>query len=705
MNTSQKPKSKIMVVEDERMLRLLARESLERAGFEVVEAGDGHEALKEIVKGLPDLILLDVKMPKMDGFQVCHVIRTTEAGRHVPILMMTGLEDVHSIERAYEVGATDFVNKPVNWHVLGHRVEYMLRSSQAAAELRCNRQQLARAQEIARLGTWEWLPEKRMVTLSPDLVAAIGLPMSASYEPGVLRDLIHTSDRDLLRYLFRCLAAGKVSTPFDFRVNTRTGDQRTFRQFQVEVSAVGDRITGALQDLTLERKQEEKIARLSYYDALTGLPNRRALEERLDYLARQSEPGMAAVLLFDLDRFQRINEGLGNSVGNRLLRLVAQRLGGSLRKRIDPTPASDAGNFLARVGGDEFVVVAGVSDAQEATAVAKRLRATFEAPFMVDSDEVSITASLGISLFPQDGGDSASLIDAADSALFRAKQDGRNRFDFYDDSLGSDTRERLRLENDLSLAIDRNQLYFLFQPQYEMAKREIAGLEALMRWEHHELGLVGPDRFIPIAEENGFDVVLGEWTVQEVARQVRAFIDQGFPVRIGLNLSARCLQNVDLVEWFERALLDTEIPASLLEVEITERTLLDESQVVLDNLFGLRRLGIGLALDDFGTGYSALSYLSRFPLDALKVDRSFVADAETSVDKRNLVSAIIAMTKKLGFKSIAEGIETEAQWALLREEGCAEAQGFLMSRPIGADAILELLAARTTDAAQDLELV
>ena len=438
-------------------------------------------------------------------------------------------------------------------------------------------------------------------------------------------------------------------------------------------------------DISERKRAEEEIRRLAFYDSLTRLPNRSLFHERLAHSIHRSriDGGMTALLFLDLDRFKDINDTLGHACGDQLLVAVAERLGGGLRPS----------DFLARLGGDEFVfLVTGLRDKKSAASLAHSILEMFNTPFEIDDKELFISTSIGIALSPEDGDDGDTLLTHADMALYAAKEQGRNAFSFFSEELNREARERRHLEGSLLRAMANDEFFLEYQPQIELRTGRVFSFEALVRWRHPEDGLILPSRFIPVAEETGLIRRLGEWVLRTACLQCLQWQKPGHPpVRVAVNVSGHQFNQPGFIEMLDRVLEETGLDPELLELELTESSLMAGAQETIMTLIDLKVRGMHLAIDDFGTGYSSLSYLKHFPIDRLKIDRSFVRDIVMDLDDRAIVEAIIAMAHSLGLRVLAEGVETEDELELLKERGCDEVQGFYFAHPLLPEGVKEHL--------------
>ena len=531
------------------------------------------------------------------------------------------------------------------------------------------------------------LVEREVVYVNPAYASITGFEPKMPVEDwGALFDCVYVDD--VVRF-----AEAQARAPFgglneEFRIRRADGE---LRWIHLRTFAIRDRegliagIGGAMRDISAVVAQQQHLYQVTHFDGLTALPNRMLLQERLTAsvaMARRND-WLLGLLLIDIDRFKVINDTLGHAVGDELLQQAAMRLHACLRD-------SDT---VGRMGGDEFAVVLPDMDSAEMAAiVARKIVEVIAEPFVIDGQELFVSASVGISLYPDDAADIDVLVRNADAAMYRAKDSGRNAYAFYTAEMNVRARRRLGLETDLRQALARDEFELHYQPKVNCRSGAIAGVEALIRWRHPERGLVGPDEFIPLLEETGLIVPVGDWVMRTACAQMKEWHDAGHTqLDIAVNVSARQMEGRRLVEAVRTALDSTGLPAAALELELTESLLMRDPPAVVDLLAELKAMGLQVAVDDFGTGYSSLSYLKRFPLDNLKVDRAFVQDIAASAGDASITRAVIHMGHELALKVVAEGVETAEQLEALQIAGCDEIQGYYFSRPLPAAEILSLL--------------
>jgi len=680
----------VLVVDDDPVMRLLMLEMLKRVGLHGIEAENGRQALDMFDRMAPELILLDVDMPGLDGFGVCRAIRRLPAGATVPIIMVTGGDELEAVTLAYEEGATDFVSKPINWPILGHRVLYVLRASDAIARLR-----IADAHNRA------------VLEAIPDTFFRLDRQgVYLDYEPGhdtapvfppiqcVGRHVADVLPADISARMLAQMAVvfeTQQTCSLDYTLNLH-GDVRHYEARLV--TSGSDEVLGLVRDISERKRTEEQIRRLAYCDSLTGIPNRQAFLETLEreLLRSRLENKKFAVLFMDLDAFKRVNDTLGHNVGDLLLKVVSERLRDTTRPS-DMVSRNEDHDNLARLGGDEFtILIPDLERVEHALNVAQRVKEAMRRPFMIEGNEIFVTASIGISLYPEDGEDCNSLLKFADTAMYHAKNCGKNNAKLYSSSLTMQIMSHVKLEVGLRKALQNNELYLLYQPQIDVPSAMIVGVEALVRWRHPERGIISPTEFIPLAEETGLIVPIGEWVLRTACSQAKAWQNGGRPsIRMAVNLSAKQFKDENLTQIVLSALADTGLDARLLELELTEGTLMDDARATMVTLDQLRGIGVYLSIDDFGTGYSSMNYLKRFDVRALKIDKSFISGLPQDSENAAITRAIIAMAHGLKMVVVAEGVETDAQLLLLQQYGCDMAQGYFLGHPSPQESIAQML--------------
>jgi diguanylate cyclase (GGDEF)-like protein/PAS domain S-box-containing protein len=688
---------RVLLVDDDPVARLLTASALAERQWNVLEVEDGVQALAAFEQHQPDVVVLDALMPGLDGFATCERLRRMPRGDHVPVLMLTGLDDEQSVARAYEAGATDFfVKTSSQWTLLSQRLRYMLRAARMREELAASEAKLSKAQRIARLGSWEWDVATRRVRLSAECFSIAGLTAQGEgLADWFVWSRVHEDERPRVMSLYADALAAGSALHLDTCIVRPDGQQRT-----VHVEAEIDRddtgkvrgVHGVVQDITERKVAEDQIQQLANYDSLTGLPNRGYFRDQfVATLERARAHGShAAVLFLDIDRFKQINDTLGQQVGDALLREMALRLHAAVRENDTVARAqagmAQAGSAVARLGGDEFtILLTELGDPQAVERVALRLLEAMRKPLVCNGHEVFVTVSIGAALFPQHGEDADMLLKKADIAMYAVKEAGRNGWALFDDSMKIASADRWQLETALHRALERNELVLHYQPKIDVRTGRIAGAEALMRWQRGGK-LVPPGEFIGLAEETGLIVPITEWAVTETCRRLASWRRAGIEIPVSVNISSRHLQRADLVEPVSAALLSSGVPAGLLELELTESVLMHNLSTALPLLRSLKQLGVSLSIDDFGTGYSSLAYLKRLPIDTLKIDRSFVKDLDAGdSDGAGIVGAIIAMARSLKLAVVAEGVETRAQMLRLYEQGCVLMQGWLFAKAMPAE--------------------
>jgi len=671
----------VLVVEDDDTARLLARASLEHAGLAVEEAVNGREGVDAFERLRPDLVLMDVLMPEMDGFAACAAIRALPGGELVPVLMMTGLDDVESIRKAYLSGATDFTTKPIHGTVLGHRAAYLIRAGKAFADLhRAEARTRALLQAIPDLVL---RVSREGVILEVHSSPATGAGMAHGLEGKPLGEIMPAeAARGAMSTLEQAIETGGMHS-FEFSLPRNRRD----RNLEARVIPGGtSEVIAFVRDISRQKRREERLAYLAYHDPLTGLSNRVRF---LEYMKQEQSRtrrygGRPAVAILKLDNFRDIVKEHGSDTGARILKTIARRLSANLRET----------DLAARLAYGEFGVLLG-GDAGDVAAYAtvRRLLDLLAETIREDGRDFVVTACAGIALFlPEDGPNSSDLLKQADTALLRARTLGRDNIQLFSREMSEEVSRRLELEAGLRDAVRLRQFVVHYQPVVDLRTGRIVGAEALVRWRHPVKGLIPPLQFIPLAEETGIIAGITELVAEAACRQARVLQAEGFPAfRVAVNIPGRLIQSGEISGMTATILRETGLDPASLELEITESTYMRDFDRTLGTLESLHSLGVRVSIDDFGTGYSSLSRLKRFPIHQLKVDRSFIKDMTTDPDDRAIVEAIIGMGRTMRMEVLAEGVEHAGQADSLRALGCDKAQGYHFGKPLPAEEFRELL--------------
>lgn len=680
----------VLIVDDDPAVRLMMTSVLESLGICVEEAKDGEQALKFLENVIPDLLLLDVMMPGLDGFALYERIRQVPAISEIPIVMVTGSNDTSSIQRAYDLGVADFITKPISWDSIGHRINFIMRAIKAFSDLKKNEKRLAHAQRLAGIGTWEWELKTDKMWFSDEVLQLFQYDpqgFDASFQSFI--NTVHPVDRE--RVLSATNNAINSTSSYSIDHKLQLCDGRScfvHTEATVVTNAYGMpiRLEGAIQDISERKVTEDQIRQLAFFDMLTGLPNRTLF---MDHLGRihhktQIDNNKYAILFIDLDGFKCINDTLGHVCGDSLLQQLALRLKDSVRSEDFASTG-----MVARLGGDEFVVLIDhLKSIEDVAIIAQRIITNLSNPVQLDAAEVVVTASIGISIFPDDGQDTETLIRHADIAMYSAKDNGKNSFQYFSLSMHDAATFQLELEKELRMAIHKDEFTMHYQPQVDLATKRIVGFEALIRWNNCRLGNVLPGIFIPMAENNNLIWDVDRWVIREVCRQISVWQDSGIKgLNVAINLSGKSLTHKDLVAFIRQETEKHKIAPQLIQIEITEGVMMLGTAVSAAALNELNEMGITFAIDDFGTGYSSLQYLQSLSVETIKIDRSFVATISDVNEKSPVITAIIAMAQSLGLNIVAEGIEHDVQCDFLINQGCSQGQGYLYSHPVPAEQV------------------
>lgn len=686
-------KKHIIIIDDDPTIRYMSRISLEQAGYEVIDCENGESGLKCITSISPDAILLDVDLPGIDGFQVCEIIRSYPQCKHIPIMMLTGLKDIDSINKAYKSGATDFQTKPINWSLLPHRVKYMIRYKDAFTELHHSRLRLFNAKYVANISDWEYNLETNKIYWSKELFSLLGhdSELRVSNHRHILRYVLE-EDRFVVEAAINDLFEKYLDYDIEYRIVNHE-KKLIYVQERAQVinnsGGLPEYLLGTIQNITKRKIAEEEVHYLAYYDNLTGLANRALFTEHLRKSIEKAKrtSKSIAVLFLDLDNFKRINDSMGHDSGDVLLKEVSFILQQCLRN-YDVTLKDTYADIapIARFGGDEFIILLEDVSVANVTHTAQRLLEALCPGVKINYQDVPLSASIGIAFYPDNGLDPSNLLKNADAAMYRAKEEGKNNFRFYDRSMNELALRKLQMERDLQSAIGSNELRLVYQPIVSTNEKHIVGAESLIRWQHPTLGLITPADFIPMAEENHLIKKIGRWVIETACNQLKIWHSKGYTdLYLSVNLSAGDFSDSTLVSFIRNAIKDARIPPECLMLELTERMLMENLGHTLDILTALKKIGVKLAIDDFGTGYSSLRYLSQFPLDSLKIDQSFIANLPYNKSDAMITEAIIGLAHSLEMDVIAEGIETKEQKDFLRAKACHLMQGHYFSQAISQD--------------------
>ena len=690
----------ILIVDDEAQNRRLLEALLLPEGYLTQTAASGQEALDSVSAHPPDLILLDVMMPGMDGYQVARTLKTNPATSPIPIIMVTAQTDRAARIAGLNAGAEEFLSKPVDRAELWLRVRNLLRLKSFGDFLLnhsaiLEQQVSARSADLQRFRSAMEATADAIMLVNRSTMLFVEVNATACSVLGYTREELFAlgpaqlgaATQQKLEQTYDAIIGGDSGSDFtETHLRRKNGTL-----VQVEVRRHAQRcgkdwiIVGVVRDVTERKETELRLHRLAHYDVLTGLPNRMLFYETLKKTLAQAGNGgwQVAVLFIDLDHFKNVNDTLGHAVGDDLLRQFSARLVDCVRQR----------DTVGRIGGDEFAMILVTQDARQGPVqVANKIRAALAAPFDLSGHEVALTASIGITLHPDDASDPETLLKYADTAMYRAKQAGRDSYRFFTAQMNAEVLARLELETALRKAIDNGEFVLHYQPKIQLNSGRVAGLEALLRWQRPGHGLVPPLQFVPLLEETGLIVRVGSWVIATACRQIGLWKRCAIgPVQVSVNVSGRQFTEGDLQDDVMAALSANQVEPELLELELTESSLMANTERTIGILRALKGRGVQISIDDFGTGYSSLAYLRRFPIDKLKIDIAFIRDVTTNPDDAAIALAIIGMAHSLKMEVIAEGVETAAQLAYLRRHRCDQIQGYYFSPPLALPELEKLL--------------
>jgi diguanylate cyclase (GGDEF)-like protein/PAS domain S-box-containing protein len=681
----------ILIVEDDETTAALERRCLERAGYKIITARTAQEGEGKALQGEIDLVLLDFTLPKgMTGLDF--YMNLKGKGKDLPVIMVTAFSDEATVIKALRAGVRDFVTKSTAYlDYLPEAVERVLSEERMKKALISSEEELKRSASLI-LSAFEATADGLLVVDREGKIIRFNRKFATMWR--IPQEILDTKDdalalafvltqlKDPEQFLAKVkeLYASPLAESFDV-LEFRDGRifERLSQPHLLDGKPVGR--VWSFRDVTDRKRAEERLIELAHFDQLTGLPNRTLFQDRLrQALSQAGRNGKGVALLFlDLDRFKLVNDSLGHTLGDRLLKEVADRLKRCIRK-------SDT---VARLGGDEFIVLlTHVTSGHDAAKVAQKILDDFSRPFGSQGPELFVTPSIGITLYPFDGENTDLLLKNADTAMYRAKQMGRNNYQFYSAEMNRATISQLKLESSLRYALKRGEFLIHYQPQVNLETGQITSVEALLRWQHPSSGWVDPQEFIPIAEETGLIVPVGEWVLRTACAQAAAWRKAHLPsIQMVVNLSIRQFKQPQLIETIEQILAETDLDPHSLCLELTESMLMENEKRAVARLTQLNKLGVQVSIDDFGTGYSSLRYLKCFPIHILKIDQSFVREIETNATDAAIVTSIIMLARNLGLKVVAEGVENASQLEFLRANRCDGMQGYYFSKPLSAEAL------------------
>ena len=671
----------ILIVDDDHVTRHLVTQILENSGYNIYEAENGAEAVKLYEKVSPHIILMDVMMPVMDGYAACKEIRNKANFLELPIIMLTGLDDVEAVKSALNAGATDFISKPINWVLFEQRVQYALNSRAMHEELKNQKIRLTQAQQIAKLGSWELSLENNILSCSEELLKLLKLDLDENLPNlDALVDFSHPTDKDIVRsHIVDAMIHG-IGYDLEHRLICKDNTEiYVLQHAEIICNRTGEqiKIVGTIQDITELNSTKAIIHHQNYYDLLTDLPNRRLFTEKVikNVVHSNNENHSVVIYMLTLDNIRNLSESLGYKATETILISFSTRLKVLASESI----------VISRFNDNTFAIMSDhYNDFAHVTGLAESILSLTETPFSIDTHDIFITVSIGISIYPIDNNSAETTILGAENAMLNASKDGGGRYLFYSEQSNKQAQERLSIEDDMRKGIERGEFIPYYQPQIDACTGEITGFEALARWEHPTKGLVPPFKFIGIAEQTGLIIPLSCSIFKQAFAQTKKWLDEGLgEFKVGINLSIKQFSNNDVFAEILNILGETGLPPEQVDIEITESIAVKKTGEIILALHQFKEAGMTVSIDDFGTGYSSLSHIQNFPIDTIKIDRSFVTDIDGD-GEGVIAKTIIAMSKSLGMDVIAEGVETATQLDLLLAHGCNNIQGYYFSKPLPA---------------------
>ncbi|KAF0101101.1 MAG: response regulator receiver [bacterium] len=698
---SGKINARLLIIEDDRTFATSMQRLLTHAGYRTEAVENGLDGLETLAATRPDLLLVDINLPDMTGHEVIRAAR--DKGLTMPVIVVSGESEIDAAILALRLGAMDYVRKPIEPEILLYAVARALAQRCLEREHKTARQRVDRSEKLHRF----------LVDAAPDVIFILDETGKISYVNQRLHELlgveekqvigrhfsrlVHDHDQKRARYAFSARKLAETAR-HSIELRLKSGlDHAGFRHFEVSLAAVGmpeeqagesddqAHYYGVARDVTAHREAEALTLYQANHDALTGLPNRNLFRDHLGLALIQARrnQGRIAVLFLNLDRFKHVNDLIGHAKADELLREVGERIQRCLR----------GGDTLARFVGDEFLLLTPCFQHEgEVLDLVERINQELTEPFRNAGRSIHLSISAGIAMYPEHGESADALIRHANIALYHGRLAGSNTHSFFMREMGESADQRLKLQSELRYAIRHDQFELYYQPQVDIGSGRVKGVEALVRWNHPELGLLPPGEFLPLAEEADLIGDLGEWVIRSACKTLRNWFAQGIaPPRVAINISPQHLDEADFVERFVGLLEEYQIEPARIEVELTENLFIRDPHVVAEKLHSLAAHGVMIAIDDFGTQYSSLSYLQKFPIHTLKIDKSFVWEIDREYRQHAIIKAIISIAHGLGLNLIAEGVETDEQLRFLENQGCDEIQGYLISKPLKREALESLL--------------
>ena len=678
----------VLIADDDPLMHEMVRHALDPDKFSTISVDNGREAVEYFKIMRPHLVLLDVKMPELDGFAACQQIRQYDPEATVPVVMITGLDDIKSIVKSYHSGADDFITKPITWPTLQHRLSYLHRGNLAV--------QKVKAQIRSEQALYYAIPDSIVIFDANYRVKKL----HQGKQHYLFSDLVPGSIEggqviDLLREYLQLLKSESPTSPVhnDF-INKIEFEQNTYYLECRKAQLDDDEIVLVIRDITQRKRDEERILTLVLYDTLTGLPNRKYLEEHLarDIASSRRNSGYIALLFLNVKGFSKINDTYGLAMGDELIIAIGKRLSTQLREYdLTSRPSAQGTSELSRFAGDEFaVVLQDVESVQDVEAIAQRIKSEIALPFEINGVSFVVDLYIGCGLYPANAADAAGLIASADSAMHLNKQSQGETVSFFDLALNQSSKRQHLIEIQLRHALEKKEFSLVIQPKVHLHQTGNLSAEVLLRWRNETLGNVSPAEFIPIAEQTGLIIEITKWVFEQSCHLSRVLrTEHELNIKLAVNISPQVfLGKQDFPDYVSNILEEFGLDAKQFELEVTEYVLMHKAEETLATFNRLQSMGFSIALDDFGTGYSSLSYLSRFDIDTLKIDRLFVSTLNRERSQK-LVRTMVVMAQQLGMATVAEGVETDEELSFLKELKCDFVQGYLLAKPLPFSEFIE----------------